>query len=150
MSTNKTALDLALEKLDRTFTHIEGDRASLIDKMRSIVNRLDIDPNSDAPRMIETKLQIINAFDGLLKSAEGSAVAATKVQMQKRSEENSEASRQLVIEMLKNINVMQGHNTGSGVAIPSTMVKEVEKACEETKHPISDDELTMPDVTLEE
>ena len=144
------ALDRSLEKLETTFTNIEGDRSSLISKMRSIVAKCDIDPINDAPRMIETKLQIINAFDALLKSAESSAVTAAKTQMQRKNDESSEMSKQMVIELLKNINLsVQSNNTG--VVIPTAGVNAaIEKACIETKHPIDDSELSVPEVPLKE
>lgn len=145
------ALDRALEKLETTFSNIEGDRSLLINKMRAIVAKCDIDPINDAPRMIETKLQILNAFDGLLKSAESSAVTAAKTQMQRKNDESSEMSRQMVVEMLKNINASITQGNGSGVVIPTVNVAAaVDKACAETKHPIDDGELSVPEVPLKE
>lgn len=145
------ALDRALEKLETTFNNIEGDRSLLISKMRSIVAKCDIDPVNDAPRMIETKLQILNTFDGLLKSAESSAVTAAKTQMQRKNDESSEMSKQMVIEMLKNINVSLQTKGGSGVVVPTANVAAaIDKACAETQHPIDDGELSVPEVPLKE
>lgn len=147
----KTALDLALDKLTTVFDTIDGDRVDLITKMKNVVNQVMIDPNNDPPRVIETKLQIINTFDGLLKSRESSAVTSAKTQMQKKNDETSESSKQMVIELLRNINVAVGHNTGTGVVLPTTGITEaIDKACLETNHPITDDELSVPDVPLKE
>ena len=144
------ALDRALEKLESTFTNIEGERSLLINKMRSIVAKCDIDPTNDAPRMIETKLQILNTFDGLLKSAESSAVTAAKTQMQRKNDESSEMSRQMVVEMLKNINTSIVQST-SGVTLPTGNISvAIDKACAETKHPIEEGELSVPEVPLKE
>ena len=108
MAEIKTALDVALEQLQNKFHSTDNIRQILIDKLTSTVNQMSIDPNNDAPRMQEVKLATIKTLDELLKSAESSAVTNAKVQMQKRSDENSEASSKLVIEMLKNINVTIG------------------------------------------
>jgi hypothetical protein len=150
MAEIKTALDVALEQLQDKFRSTDDIRQILINKLTSTVNQMSIDPNNDAPRMQEVKLATIKTLDDLLKSAESSAVTNAKVQMQKRSDENSEASSKLVIEMLKNINVAIGHNTGTGVAIPTNMGDAIKNACEQTKHPISEDELTVPEVNLNE
>ena len=147
---SSNALDRSLQKLESTFSNIEGDRSLLISKMRSIVAKCDIDPVNDNPRMIETKLQILNTFDGILKSAESSAVTAAKTQMQRKNDESSEMSRQMVVEMLKNINSSIIQN-GNGVVIPTgSVTAAVDKACAETKHPINDGELSVPEVPLKE
>ena len=149
-TTTLNSLDKSLEKLESTFSNVEGDRSLLISKMRSIVAKCDIDPVNDAPRMIETKLQILNTFDNLLKSAESSAVTAAKTQMQRKNDESSEMSRQMVVEMLKNINSSLSSNTSS-VVIPVNGISEaVNKACKETNHPIDDGELSIPDVPLKD
>lgn len=150
MAEIKTALDVALEQLQDKFKSTEDIRQLLINKLTSTVNQMSIDPNNDAPRMQEVKLATIKTLDDLLKSVESSAVTNAKVQMQKRSDENSDANSKLVIEMLRNIDVSLGHNTGSGVAIPNNIGDAIKNACEQTKHPISEDELTVPEVNLNE
>lgn len=150
MADIKTALDVALEQLQDKFHSTDDIRQILINKLTSTVNQMSIDPNNDAPRMQEVKLATIKTLDDLLKSAESSAVTNAKVQMQKRSDENSDATSKLVIEMLRNIDISLGHNTGNGVSIPSNMSDAIKKACEQTKHPINDDELTETEANLNE
>jgi cell division protein ZapA (FtsZ GTPase activity inhibitor) len=150
MSEIKTALDVALDHLQSKFQTTDDIRQILINKLTSTVNQMFIDPNNDAPRMQEVKLATIKTLDDLLKSVESSAVTNAKVQMQKRSDENSDAASKMVIEMLKNINVSIGHNTGTGVELPTNMSAAIKNACEQTKHPISEDELSVPEVNISE
>ncbi len=152
MSESKTALDIALEQLDLEFKDTGNIRKSLINKLTSVVNQMSLDPNNDAPRMQEVKIATIKALDDLLKSAESSAVTSAKVQMQKKNDESSEASRQMVVEMLRNISMKNNTTTGSGVVLPvaAAATAAVTNACKETKHPISEEELSVPEVPLKQ
>lgn len=152
MSESKSALDIALEQLDIEFKETGDIRKALIKKLSSAVNQMSLDPNNDAPRMQEVKIATIKALDDMLKSAESSAVTSAKVQMQKKNDESSEASRQMVIEMLRNISMKENVSNGSGVTIPvaSAAAAAVTNACKEIKHPISEDELSVPEVPLKQ
>ena len=151
MAENINALDKALNNLEETFTSISGDRKFLIAKLKQSIDGIVLNPNEDSPRMTEVKLATIKALDDLLRSAESSATTMAKTQLQKKSDENSESTKQMVVEMLKQINISVGVNASGGVKKPTVnMESVVEKACEETKHPISDDELTVPEVPLKE
>ena len=152
MSEAKTALDIALNQLDVEFKETGDIRKTLIKKLSSAINQMSLDPNTDAPRMQEVKIATIKALDDLLKSAESSAVTSAKVQMQKKHDESSEASKQMVIEMLRNINMNQQKSSGNGVSVPASaaVTAAVASACKESKHPISDDELSVPEVPLKQ
>lgn len=152
MSESKSALDIALEQLDIEFKETGDIRKTLIKKLSAAVNQMSLDPNNDAPRMQEVKIATIKALDDMLKSAESSAVTSAKVQMQKKNDESSEASRQLVVEMLRNISMRENVPAGSGVVIPvaAAAAAAVTNACKETKHPISEDELSVPEVPLKQ
>jgi hypothetical protein len=151
MAENLTALDKALNNLESTFSTISSDRNLLIAKLKQSIDNIVLNPNEDSPRMTEVKLATLKALDDILKSAESSAVSMAKTQLQKKNDENSEATKQMVVEMLKQINLAVGQTTTSGVKKPTVnMESVVAKACEQTNHPISDDELSVPEVPLKE
>ena len=148
MSGNLSSLDNALNNLEATFNKVQGDRASLINKMKMVVDNIILNPNEDSPRMTEVKLATIKTLDDMLRSAESSATTMAKTQLQKKNDESSESTKQMVVEMLKNINITIGANSG-GVKIPSANIATaIETAVEKTNHPISDDELSVPEVPL--
>ena len=151
MAENVNALDRALNNLEITFDSIKGDRKFIIDKLKESINTIILNPNEDSPRMTEVKLATIKTLDDMLRSAEASAVSMAKTQLQKKSEENSESTKQMVVEMLKHINLSKETNNNSGVKKPNVnMESVVAQACEKTNHPISDDELTVPDMPIKE
>lgn len=150
MAENINALDKALNNLEDTFTSISGDRKFLIAKLKQSIDGIVLNPNEDSPRMTEVKLATIKALDDLLRSAESSATTMAKTQLQKKNDEASESNKQMIIEMLKQIN-LSVNVQATGVKKPTiNMESVVEKACEETNHPISDDELTVPEVPLKD
>lgn len=150
MAEIKNALDLALNNLETTFNTISGDRKFLIAKLKQSIDGIVLNPNEDSPRMTEVKLATIKALDDILRSAESSAVSMAKTQLQKKNDETSESTKQMFVEMLKQINLSVSAQA-TGVKKPTiNMESVVEKACEETNHPISDDELTVPEVPLKE
>ena len=101
--------------------------------------------------MTEVKLATIKTLDDMLRSAESSATTMAKTQLQKKNDESSEATKKMVVEMLKNINLTVGSNNNTGVKLPSISMESVVKtACEKTNHPISEDELSLPEVPLKE
>ena len=151
MSEIKSSLDTALNNLESTFTSVSSDRNFLIAKLKQSIDGIVLNPNEDSPRMTEVKLATIKALDDILRSAESNAVSMAKTQLQKKSDESSESTKQMVVEMLKQINLSVGSQNGNGVKKPSVDLNSVvEKACVETNHPISDDEVTIPEVPLKE
>ena len=151
MAENLNALDKALNNLQSTFDKIQGDRSSIINKMKMVVDNIVLNPNEDSPRMTEVKLATIKTLDDMLRSAESSATTMAKTQLQKKNDESSEATKKMVVEMLKTINLNAGAKSGAGVKLPTTGIETaVEIACNETNHPISDDELSLPEVPLKE
>ena len=151
MAENMNALDKALNNLQNTFDKIHGDRSSIINKLKTVVDNIVLNPNEDSPRMTEVKLATIKTLDDMLRSAESSATTMAKTQLQKKNDESSEATKKMVVEMLKNINLTVGAKSGTGVKLPSgSMAAAIETACAETNHPISDDELSLPEVPLKE
>lgn len=151
MAENLNALDKALNNLQSTFDKIQGDRSSIINKMKMVVDNIVLNPNEDSPRMTEVKLATIKTLDDMLRSAESSATTMAKTQLQKKNDESSEATKKMVVEMLKTINLNASAKNGTGVKLPTTSIETaVEIACNETNHPISDDELSLPEVPLKE
>ena len=151
MEENLNALDKALNNLQSTFDKIQGDRSSIINKLKTVVDNIALNPNEDSPRMTEVKLATIKTLDDMLRSAESSATTMAKTQLQKKNDESSEATKKMVVEMLKNINLTVGSNNNTGVKLPSISMESVVKtACEKTNHPISEDELSLPEVPLKE
>ena len=150
MAENINNLENAINNLESTFASTRFDRNLLIAKLKQSIDAIVLNPNEDSPRMTEVKLATLKALDDILKSAENNATTIAKTQLQKKSDENSESTKQMVIEMLKQINMSGRASNAKGVVQPSNMTQLVDKACQETNHPISDDELIMPDSPLSE
>lgn len=148
-SSQLSAVDMAIAKFNDKITHVEDIRGDLISRLKDVCNNMGIDPDGESPRAIEIKLAAIKTLDDLLKSSESSAANAAKIAMQQKHDATSEATQQMVIELLKNINTsaVANHNAGQ-VAIPDDLDRQVSSAIEASNQPIHDDELEMPNVDL--
>ena len=150
MSELKSTIEVAFDGMQTTYDEVREKRLALLNKLESVVSKLELDPNNDSPRGTEVKLATIKTLDDILKSMEGSAISVVRTKMQQKQEETSESTKQMVVELLKNINVsVQQQSSSSGVVVPKEETQvAVEKACQAINQPISDDELVETETQL--
>lgn len=143
MADNISALDLAIAQVDETFQSTSKIRDSLIGKMQLIVNALQVSPDDEDPKTLDAKMHIVETLQNLLKDKESGVVTTTKIKLQKKDTDSSDAARQMVVEMLKSINIKETAASVGKTVIPSDLDSKVEAAIIASKHDISDDELEI-------
>lgn len=149
MSDNISSLDAAIAQVDSTFQSTDKIRDGLISKLSRVVNeQLQILPEEDHPKLLDSKMNIINTLKELLKDKENSVVVAAKVKMQKKDTESSDAARQMAIELLKSINVKAAAAPVGNTIIPNNIEDKVAEAIAKTKHDVTDDELESNEATM--
>ena len=128
MSDNISSLDAAIAQVDSTFQSTDKIRDGLISKLSRVVNeQLQILPEEDHPKLLDSKMNIINTLKELLKDKENSVVMSAKVKMQKKDTESSDAARQMAIELLKSINVKAASAPIGTTIIPKNIEDKVAK-----------------------
>lgn len=149
MSNNISSLDAAIAQVDSTFQSTDKIRDTLINKLTKVVNeQLQILPEQDHPKLLDSKMGIITTLKELLKDKESSVVTAAKVKMQKKDTESSDAARQMAIELLKSINVKAASIPTGNTIIPSNIEDKVSEAIKTTNHDIDDSELESNEASL--
>ena len=133
-----SALDAAIEQVDSTFKRTDEIRDFLIVKMKAVLEEMILNPNEDSPKTTESKLMAVQTLQNLLKDKESGAVTIAKTKMQKKDTESSEAARQMVVELLKHIDVRQTNSPVGQTVIPGDLDKVVDASMALTKRSIYD------------
>ena len=143
METKKTPVELAIENVENTYEETKSQRQVLIDKLMGVLESMQIVPGEEPAKVTEQKIGLVTALDSLLKSTESNASGLAKIQMQKKDTDSSDTARQAVVEMLKQINLASMVNPNVKTVVPTNIDSMIDKAVEETNHPINDTELEL-------
>lgn len=126
----KTAEEVAFEKMTAAFNEIENQRNDLATAILAAAKSTKLNANEDGPRMTEVKLALFKTADDILKSQESLHVARSKMALTQKSEQSNESVKQLAIEILRNTDLR--NKPTSPVTKMSTAEEEILKQAFET------------------
>lgn len=78
-------------------------RQAMVDKLKPVVDNMEIAPGNEKPTMTEAKLNVIKTMDDLLKSGEEALSSNIKILLQNKKTDNEDKHSEIVATMLKQI-----------------------------------------------
>jgi hypothetical protein len=137
--------DTLIEGMSTIVNTNHGRREKMLDKLLPAVDALDYDAlNNMKASDRESVMGVISTADSVMKSQESAQEKKVKIHLQKKSDDVSANSAEVVLEMLKKINPASAALLSSGNAdVPA----ELQKADEEIDR-IAEDE--CEDITVDE
>ena len=115
-----THVDKAFKELDNTVNETSSRRTRLIALMEATLDKLNLDPNTDSPRMTEVKLATLKTLDDLYKGQENVSMAKVKLALSRIDTQTNANVGQMALEVIKQIemcdcNKFANTNHSSGV-----------------------------------
>ena len=96
-------IDQQFDKLSLTTAENDIKRNILIQKAFEAVTDMKLNPQEEAPRLTEIKMNLLKTADDLLKSKEDSIAAQIKLEVNNKKADNLEKNSELVASVLKKV-----------------------------------------------
>ena len=138
----QTEIMNSMEEMQREVAESNEIRTTLINKLKPVVNSMNITPGEEKPTVTDAKLNVIKTVDDILKSKETAVVTMVKTMLAKKENSDNEKANQQITEVLKQISTKIQPKVANSTNMDEAD-EMLEKQFEKNGLLISDDELVM-------
>jgi hypothetical protein len=105
-----SSLEQDAAKMDQVFDQTAGIRGKITNKLVGVIDKMEIDPDKDSPRDLETKIMVINAATGILNDTDSQQLKRVNVKAKLKELDTNNQHAEIVMEFLQQVDLSNPTN----------------------------------------